>query len=153
MEAGIRHARTRLDRTLFSCSLPADEVERASGIASTAIEGMRRVLAKRLPRADATAQMLVALVHGIMQHREAIDDELAALAPHWPMERQSAVDRNILRMAAYELMRMPETPRAVVMNEAIEIAKRYSTAESSQFVNGVLAAVAARAEALQSDRT
>ncbi len=51
------------------------------------------------------------------------------------------------RLAAYEILHMPQTPQAVVMNEAIEIAKRYSTAESSQFVNGVLAAVAARAEA------
>jgi N utilization substance protein B len=70
-----------------------------------------------------------------------IDSLIEAHAEHWRMERMAAVDRNILRSAVTEMLLYPATPRAVVINEAIEIARKFSTPESVQFINGVLDSV------------
>jgi transcription antitermination protein NusB len=70
-----------------------------------------------------------------------IDKLIERHAQHWRMERMAAVDRNLLRAAVAELLAYPETPRAVVINEALEIARKFSSPESVQFVNGVLDSV------------
>lgn len=67
-----------------------------------------------------------------------IDGHLRGLAANWDLTRMAAVDRNILRLAAYEILYDSEIPKSVAINEAIEIVKRYSTDESSKFVNGIL---------------
>ena len=71
-----------------------------------------------------------------------IDGLIEKHAEHWRMERMAVVDRNLLRAAVAELLGYPETPRAVVINEALEIARKFSSPESVQFVNGVLDSVA-----------
>jgi N utilization substance protein B len=86
----------------------------------------------------ASAEFAERLVRGVHEHREEIDGLIESHTFHWRLPRIAAVDRNILRMALYEFLYLPETPRAVVINEALEIAKRYSTEESSPFINGVL---------------
>lgn len=79
------------------------------------------------------------LVRGVVRERNAIDLRLQATAQHWKLDRMSAVDRNILRMAAYELLYMGDSvPKSVAINEAIEIAKKFGNEDSSAFVNGVL---------------
>ncbi len=78
------------------------------------------------------------LLCGVIAHREEIDDNLSRQTSHWRLERLAAVDRNILRLALYELMYCEGTPAAVVIDEAIEIAKRFGAEESARFVNGVL---------------
>jgi N utilization substance protein B len=70
-----------------------------------------------------------------------IDQLIRTHAEHWRMERMAAVDRNLLRAAVAELLGFPDTPRAVVINEALEIARKFSTPESVQFINGVLDSV------------
>jgi N utilization substance protein B len=70
-----------------------------------------------------------------------IDALIEGHAEHWRMDRMSAVDRNILRAAVAELMGFPATPRAVIINEALEIARKFSSPESVQFINGVLDSV------------
>ena len=70
-----------------------------------------------------------------------IDGLIEGHAEHWRMERMAAVDRNLLRAAVAELLGFPDTPRAVVINEALEIARRFSSPESVQFINGVLDSV------------
>ena len=70
-----------------------------------------------------------------------IDGLIGKHAQHWRMERMAAVDRNVLRAAVAELLGYPKTPRAIVINEAIEIARRFSTPESVTFINGVLDSV------------
>jgi transcription antitermination protein NusB len=70
-----------------------------------------------------------------------IDALIEKHAEHWRMDRMAAVDRNLLRAAVAELLQYPETPRAVVINEALEIARKFSTPESVHFVNGVLDSV------------
>lgn len=72
---------------------------------------------------------------------DEIDKLIERHAEHWRMERMAAVDRNLLRAAVAELLAYPETPRAVVINEALEIARKFSSPESVQFVNGVLDSV------------
>jgi transcription antitermination protein NusB len=76
-----------------------------------------------------------------------IDELIEAHAEHWRMDRMAAVDRNILRAAVAELLGFPTTPRAVVINEAIEIARKFSSPESVQFINGVLDSVGKQIEA------
>ena len=71
-----------------------------------------------------------------------IDGLIERHAEHWRMERMAAVDRNLLRAGVAEFLGYPETPRAVIINEALEIARKFSSPESVQFVNGVLDSVA-----------
>jgi N utilization substance protein B len=78
------------------------------------------------------------LASGTVAHVEAIDVILASHAEHWRVARMAAVDRNILRLATFELLFESETPRPVVINEALEIARRFSTPESIHFINGIL---------------
>jgi transcription antitermination protein NusB len=85
-------------------------------------------------------EFLEQLVRGTVDKAGEIDALISSHAEHWRIERMPAVDRNILRLAIYE-MRHTETPAAVVIDEALELARRFSTEESVQFVNGVLDAV------------
>ena len=78
------------------------------------------------------------LVAGTLSHRDDLDAIIARQADHWRLARMPVVDRNILRLALFELLHEPDTPRPVVIDEALEIAKRFSTPKSSQFINGIL---------------
>jgi N utilization substance protein B len=83
------------------------------------------------------------LVRGVVAHRDEIDARLVRSSHNWRLERMSVVDRNILRMAIYELEHRPErVPWKVVLNEAIEIAKKFGSDDSSMFINGVLHPIA-----------
>jgi N utilization substance protein B len=92
----------------------------------------------RLHRNAELVAFCMLLFDGVQQHREAIDQRLGQAAENWRVARMAAVDRNVLRLGAFELMHMPETPTAVVINEAIELARRFGSADSPAFVNGVL---------------
>jgi N utilization substance protein B len=83
-----------------------------------------------------------ALVRGVAQHRRAIDDTIERISTNWRLDRMAKVDRNVLRLAVYELLRT-DVPVKVVINEAIELGKKYGSESSGAFVNGVLDRVAA----------
>ena len=83
---------------------------------------------------------VASLVHGVVDNIEEVDERITKHAEHWRMERMPAVDRNILRLAVYE-MSQGGTPAPVTIDEALELARKYSNEESVQFVNGVLDAV------------
>jgi N utilization substance protein B len=87
------------------------------------------------------------LVRGTIAHLPTIDPLVAAGAEHWRLERMALVDRLILRLAVYELLHEAATPPAVAINEAIELARTFSTDESVSFVNGVLDGIRKRLEA------
>ncbi|HEX7837740.1 MAG TPA: transcription antitermination factor NusB [Kofleriaceae bacterium] len=91
------------------------------------------------PAAQAFARELVAAA---AEHAEQIDAQIGAASRNWRIERMSRVDRNILRLGACELVAFRDVPVKVVINEAVELAKRFGTAESSAFVNGVLDRIA-----------
>ena len=80
------------------------------------------------------------LVLGTLEHNEAIDEKIRTRAEHWRIERMAVVDRNVLRLAVYEFL-YQDTPHTVVINEALEIARRFSTFEATQFINGILDAI------------
>jgi len=83
-----------------------------------------------------------ALVRGVADHLPAIDAKITSASQNWRLERMGRVDRNLLRLGTYELMEKRDVPRAVVIDEAIELAKAYGTEDSSGFVNGVLDRIA-----------
>jgi N utilization substance protein B len=89
-----------------------------------------------------TAAFTVKLVEGTYAARDGIDTTVSALASGWRLERQVSVDRNIMRLAAFEMLFVPGIPTGASINEAVELAKKYSTSESGRFVNGVLGALA-----------
>jgi N utilization substance protein B len=99
-----------------------------------ALEGFAR---ERL-RDEPIRQFCMAIFDGVLANMNAIDAQISAAAENWRITRMPAVDRNILRLGAFELLHMKDTPAAVSFDEAIELARRYGTADSSAFVNGVL---------------
>lgn len=81
------------------------------------------------------------LVVGTVQHLDEIDERIRVRTEHWRIPRMAIVDRNLLRMAVFEFLFQPATPKTVAINEALEIARRFSTSEATQFVNGILDAI------------
>lgn len=141
----VRAPVRRLRQTLRLSALPREDAAAISGLVDGAVEHIENVMHKRLQPARDTADVLIPMVVGTVQNRELIDERIAALSEDWPLDRQPAPDRNVLRLAAYELLFSPDVPTGVIINEAVTIAKRYGTEESGRFVNGVLAALAATA--------
>ncbi len=81
------------------------------------------------------------LTLGTILNLEEIDERIRVRTEHWRIPRMAVVDRNLLRMAVFEFLHQPNTPRTVAINEALEIARRFSTSESTQFINGILDAI------------
>jgi N utilization substance protein B len=100
-------------------------------------EAVEPFAAQRL-REPALVKFCMALYDGVTRNVKEIDKRLALAAENWRVARMTAVDRNILRIGAFELVFQADTPHAVVVDEAIELARRFGTADSSAFVNGVL---------------
>ncbi len=82
------------------------------------------------------------IVNSTLEHLDAIDERIKKAAQHWSLERMAVIDRNILRAATYELSYRTDIPPSVVINEAIEIAKKYSTEDSASFINGIIDRIA-----------
>ena len=89
---------------------------------------------------DKTKDFANNLVEGTLKNNEPIDEKIRTRAEHWRIERMAIVDRNVLRLAVYEFL-YEDTPHTVVINEALEIARRFSTFEATQFINGILDAI------------
>lgn len=125
-----RRARERALQVLFEVDVGRQGLE-------AALERMRPDLT------DAEWEYLRAVSTGVWSSRAELDRTIAALTVDWPLERLANTDRTVLRLAAYELLHT-DTPPQVVINEAVELAKRYGTEDSGRFVNGVLGAMARR---------
>ena len=82
------------------------------------------------------------LLTGVIQNKEEIDQKIRSFAPTWPIEQLSIIDRNILRLAIYEILLDNRVPVKVAINEAVELAKTFGSDNSSKFINGVLGSVA-----------
>lgn len=89
---------------------------------------------------EATREFADNLTAGTLREIETVDERIKTRAEHWRIERMAIVDRNVLRLAVYEFL-FTETPHTVVINEALEIARRFSTFEATQFINGILDAI------------
>jgi transcription antitermination protein NusB len=127
-----RKARECALQMLFAADVaetPPDEVVRTywAELGDTDLEEPARDFATRLAA-------------GTLAQLEALDERIRSRAEHWRIARMAVVDRNILRLAVYEFLYEP-TPRTVAINEALEIARRFSTYEATQFINGILDAI------------
>jgi len=91
--------------------------------------------------------LVALLTAGVSSRRTELDEIITEHSHTWTIHRMPAIDRNILRLAIYELMDRPDVPVAVIINEAVELAKRFSTEESGRYVNGVLSAIAKKVRA------
>jgi N utilization substance protein B len=78
------------------------------------------------------------LIRGVLEHRDAIDEKIKSHAKNWDFHRIAAVDRNIMRLAIFEMLHREDIPPVVSINEAVDIAKKFSTQDSGKFVNGIL---------------
>ncbi len=95
-----------------------------------------------VPLATSSRLFAESLVNGVVEFRSVIDKKISEIAKNWSLERMTPVDLSILRIGAYELLYLPEIPDSVVIDEAIEIAKRYGTKDSPSFINGLLDKIA-----------
>ncbi|MEO6051947.1 MAG: transcription antitermination factor NusB [Pyrinomonadaceae bacterium] len=131
--SGTRHkARECALQMLFASDLVSRDSEALTHnywneLGDTAIDDKTRAFANRL-------------VAGTLEKLDAIDDVIRTRAEHWRIERMAIVDRNVLRLAVYEFL-YQDTPDTVAINEALEIARRFSTYEATQFINGILDAI------------
>jgi N utilization substance protein B len=130
---GTRHAaREAALQMLYFC-----DIGRADPV-----DALDAYFAEHAPDApDAVRQFAGELVRGAIADIPALDALIGRHAEHWRVDRLAVIDRLILRMATWELQHVPDTPPAVVINEAIELAKTFGTDESPRFVNGVLDAI------------
>ena len=141
---GRSKSRERALQVLFSCDMRKLDVHEALDAFYATLHSTDDVPETRLDR----DRFMEALVYGTMDKQASIDETLTKYSQNWRLERMPSVDRNILRVATYELMR-GESAAAVVIDEAIELARRFSGDESIAFINGVLDAVAKNIEATQ----
>lgn len=126
-----RNGRELAFRLLFQTDvgkLPLDEVIQASRAASEA--------------SDDVWELAEELARGAWKECAALDMIIVKYAAGWTLERMANADRNLLRLALHEIRHRPEIPRTVSINEAVELAKRYSTADSAKFINGILGSYA-----------
>jgi N utilization substance protein B len=106
--------------------------------ARRAIEEERTEHARRRKQVDEAFHFAQELVKGTLDNREKIDGLIRGQADNWRLERMPAVDRNVLRLAIYEMLYETDTPKLVVVDEAIELAKKFGSEQSGRFVNGLL---------------
>ncbi len=111
------------------------QLEQNSG---TTPENIRLFIERRLLGDRELCAFTEALTQGVRDNLSRIDALISGVAENWRIDRMAAIDRNILRIGVFEMLFRPETPPKVAINEALELAKRYSTAQSSRFVNGIL---------------
>lgn len=108
-------------------------------VSGLAVEGILERYAS-----DAASPFAAELVSGVLERRAAVDEVISRYAEDWTIDRMPVVDRSLLRLGIFELLYLPDVPPAVTINEAVELAKKYSTEDSSRFVNGMLSRVAER---------
>ena len=111
------------------------QAEQNAGMAPSEI---RRFVERRLLGDRKVVEFAEGLIAGVRANQARIDEMISEVAENWRLDRMAAIDRNILRLGAFEMVFCPDVPTKVAINEALELAKRYSTAQSSRFVNGIL---------------
>ncbi|HEV7860277.1 MAG TPA: transcription antitermination factor NusB [Pyrinomonadaceae bacterium] len=115
----------------------------AADVSEACVDDLVRTYWNELGDADVeppSRDFATRLATGTLAHLKELDERIRSRAEHWRISRMAVVDRNILRLAVYEFIHEP-TPRTVAINEALEIARRFSTYEATQFINGILDAI------------
>lgn len=107
-------------------------------------EAMETTLSEVTDADDEIRNYAAQLVRGVWEQKSNLDAQIQSVARNWTVERMAAIDRNLIRIALYEILNVPDVPYRVAINEAVELAKEYGTTESRRFVNGVLGALVRR---------
>jgi N utilization substance protein B len=128
-----RKARETALQALYQVETTGENVDRA--IAD---------FAESFELSDQGAEFSWSLVRGVLERRAEIDEQIAAVTANWKVERLSRIDLCAIRVAVYEMLANPELPVEIIIDEAVEIARKFGTRESSKFVNGVLDPIAKR---------
>ncbi|GGZ01762.1 transcription antitermination factor NusB [Streptomyces nitrosporeus] len=128
-------ARNKARKRAFQILFEADQ--RGASVRDVLADWVR--LSRTDERQPPVGEFTMELVEGYAQYADRIDDLIVTYAVDWELDRMPVVDRNILRLGAYELIWMDSTPDAVVIDEAVQLAKEFSTDDSPSFVNGLLA--------------
>ncbi|MFD7749437.1 transcription antitermination factor NusB [Streptomyces sp. NPDC059698] len=128
-------ARNKARKRAFQILFEADQ--RGESVQTVLADWVR--LSRTDDRQPPVGEFTMELVEGYAQYADRIDDLIVTYAVDWEIDRMPVVDRNILRLGAYELIWLDETPDAVVIDEAVQLAKEFSTDDSPSFVNGLLA--------------
>ena len=105
------------------------------------IDSLEKVIehwAKEFAVSEKNKKFTTELVEGTLHHKQDIDEKISSTAHEWSLERLNTVDRNLMRLAIFEMLYYPDTPQRVTLNEAIEIAKKFGSEESGKFINGIL---------------
>ena len=149
MRASLETLRDRLTRSREAARERRDKEVLARYIeeAKHALGEINKLSSDVLPKVQKAAEIVfpirefaTRIAAGTVSNLPAVDDRIRSRAEHWRIERMALVDRNILRLAVYEFL-FEDTPKTVVINEALEIARRFSTFEATQFINGILDAI------------
>lgn len=127
-------ARNKARKRAFQILFEADQ--RGTSVQTVLADWVRH--SRTDDRQPPVGEYTMELVEGYAQHADRIDDLIATYAVGWTLDRMPVVDRNLIRLGAYELVWVDETPDAVVIDEAVQLAKEFSTEESPSFVNGLL---------------
>jgi len=143
MTEGSGHARSRGSRTRAR-ERALQALYQVDVASAEPLDALAHAWKSEEEAADADAHAFAEqLVKGVLERLAEIDQRIEATSHHWRVERMAKVDRNVLRLAVWELTQTPETPRKVVLNEAVELAKTFGSEESGAFVNGILDKIAA----------
>jgi N utilization substance protein B len=116
------------------------EIDCAGHVPAVVIE--RRLHEAQLP--EAGEEFARSLAQGVAEHLDSLDERIGRYAPEWPVDQIAIIDRNILRIAIYEILFGQDTPIKVAINEAVELAKTFGSDSSGRFVNGVLGTLVAK---------
>ncbi|WP_406001978.1 transcription antitermination factor NusB [Streptomyces sp. NBC_00829] len=127
-------ARNKARKRAFQILFEADQ--RGTSVQTVLADWVRH--SRTDDRQPPVGEYTMELVEGYAQHADRIDDLIATYAVGWTLDRMPVVDRNLIRLGAYELVWVDETPDAVVIDEVVQLAKEFSTEESPSFVNGLL---------------
>ncbi|MCG0288941.1 transcription antitermination factor NusB [Streptomyces sp. PSAA01] len=141
-------ARNKARKRAFQILFEADQ--RGTSVQIVLADWIR--LARTDDRQPPVSEYTMQLVEGYAQHIDRIDELIATYAVGWTLDRMPVVDRNILRLGAYELVWEDETPDAVVIDEAVQLAKEFSTDDSPAFVNGLLGRIKELKPSLRRDQ-
>ena len=142
-----RRARECALQMLYQCEAQV-QAERARDRGPGSLEGIATTVdtvidgfAENFEAPGNVQQYAARLVRGVAAHHHDIDERIRSHSPNWKLERMAMVDRNVLRLAIFEMMHENQVPNKVVINEGIEIARRFGSEKSSAFVNGVLGSI------------
>ncbi len=134
-------ARERAVQALYQIDVAASDLDEALARFWRSFEPVEREV----------MELADGLVRGVAEHRRSIDAAIEEVSTNWRLDRMARVDRNVLRLAVYELRHRPDVPVKVAINEAIELGKKYGSESSGAFINGVLDRIAASLPAARRD--